>query len=156
MQKKRFVFGVIAVVLAALLAACSAPPTAQPAETQVQALPEVSNPNPYPSSGQPANPAVEAPANPPAGGAYPPAAAPAQADGAYPEIADGASIYWEQAVGLLNAGQVSRVTQRHDLAVTLALKDGRTLQTVEPEIDAVLKVIDACGAPCSDIRIATE
>jgi len=53
-------------------------------------------------------------------------------------------------------GEVERVVQTHALKVTLLLKDGRALVSVEPEIDGVLEVIKLCGEKCVDIVVATE
>jgi hypothetical protein len=53
-------------------------------------------------------------------------------------------------------GEVERVIQTHALKVTLLLKHGRALVTVEPEIDEVLEVIKLCDEKCVDIVVATE
>jgi inhibitor of cysteine peptidase len=76
-------------------------------------------------------------------------------DNEIPEEA-GTDIEWEEARELILAGEVAQVTQLHSLEVTLELKDGRQLVTMEPEIDAVFDVVDECGEPCSDIVLATE
>lgn len=65
-------------------------------------------------------------------------------------------VSWEKAKALILDGLVAAVFQAHSLEVTLTLKDGRQLITTEPEIDAVLRVIEECGEPCADIRVATE
>jgi inhibitor of cysteine peptidase len=67
-----------------------------------------------------------------------------------------AEIPWEEAKELIMRGEVAQVTQLHSLEVTLELKDGRRLVTMEPGIDAVFDVVDACGEPCEDIVLATE
>ena len=69
---------------------------------------------------------------------------------------EGASITWEQAKTLIMNGEVSQVTQLHSLKVTLVLKDGSTVYTVEPEIDAVFVIVDECGEMCANIIMATE
>jgi hypothetical protein len=74
----------------------------------------------------------------------------------YPDAKDGDEIRWDQAVSVILNDEVSEVTQTHDLKVYLTLKDGRTLVTVEPVIDEVIKVIQKCGENCKSIRIATE
>jgi len=157
MQKKYMCFMGVALALLFMLSACSGQATAQPSpqtnDLQIQALPEVSKPG---EGGDPgAAPAGDAP-----GAAYPasPASDAAASDvsGAYPALADGMEVGWQQAVGLLQSGLVTRVVQRHDLTVHLTLKDGRTLQTREPAIDAILQAVDACGDPCQGIMIATE
>ena len=76
-------------------------------------------------------------------------------DNELPE-SSGSEIPWEEARELILAGEVAQVTQLHSLEVTLELKDGRRLVTMEPEIDAVFDVVDACGEPCEDIVLATE
>lgn len=74
----------------------------------------------------------------------------------YPWYVSGAELVWEHATALILNGEISSVTQTHDLKVTLTLKDGRTLMTTEPEIDAVFQVIQTCGDPCASIQRATE
>ena len=74
----------------------------------------------------------------------------------YPELQDGAQATWEQAQDVLLKGQVTKLVQTHDLKVYLTLKDGRTLVSVEPAIDEVIKVIEKCGENCKNIQIATE
>lgn len=69
---------------------------------------------------------------------------------------DSNTVSWEEALAVLNSGAVVEVFQAHSLDVTLKLADGRTLYTVEPQIDAVFTAVDACGAPCADILLATE
>lgn len=69
----------------------------------------------------------------------------------YPEVVD-----WETAVEIIHRGEVETVFQSHSLDVTLYLKDGQSVITVEPNIDEVIREIDACGAPCSQVMIATE
>lgn len=73
-----------------------------------------------------------------------------------PEFEDGATLEWDQALVVLNSGDVDMVFQTHDLDVTLTMNDGRQLHTVEPSIDAIFAEIDACGAPCADIVLVTE
>lgn len=66
------------------------------------------------------------------------------------------TVDWPTAVSLLQSGQVEQVVQLHNLTVTLTLKDGQQVKTVEPVIDAIFDEIQACGAPCSNIILATE
>jgi hypothetical protein len=65
-------------------------------------------------------------------------------------------IAWEQAKRLILEGHVHEVVQLHSLDIRLILKEGRTVITTEPEIDAVFRVIEQCGERCDDIRLATE
>jgi inhibitor of cysteine peptidase len=69
---------------------------------------------------------------------------------------DGATIPWDEARLMILAGEVEQVTQLHSLQVTLITRDGRRLETVEPEIDDVFDVVKACGDPCADMILATE
>jgi len=74
----------------------------------------------------------------------------------YPEISDGEVVYWNIAIGMILSGQVTQVVQTHDLKVFITLKDGRTVETTEPAIDEVMQLIETCGDPCKEIRVATE
>ena len=69
----------------------------------------------------------------------------------YPE-----QVEWETAVEILNSGDVEMVVQAHSLEVTLTMKDGSEIHTVEPAIDAIFTEIEKCGQPCSQIALATE
>jgi hypothetical protein len=74
----------------------------------------------------------------------------------YPAPEEGEMISWEEAQSLILEGQVTQVTQLHNLSVYLTLEDGSTVQTIEPNIDDVFDVIEQCGDPCANIAIATE
>jgi hypothetical protein len=65
-------------------------------------------------------------------------------------------VDWETAVEILNSGDVEMVVQLHSLDVTLTLKDGTEINTVEPSIDAIFREVDKCGQPCREIILATE
>ena len=65
-------------------------------------------------------------------------------------------IPWEEAIALLNSGQVTEAFQTHSLEVTLFTVDGNSVTTIEPGIDDIFDAIDACGEPCANIMIATE
>ena len=69
---------------------------------------------------------------------------------------DGATIPWTQAIDLLHDGQVTQVTQLHSMVVYLTLRNGAEVETVEPYIDAIFDEVQACGAPCANIVLATE
>ncbi len=53
-------------------------------------------------------------------------------------------VGWKEAISILNSGQVVGVMQTHSLNVRLTLKDGKVIQTKEPEIDAIQKEISKC------------
>lgn len=65
-------------------------------------------------------------------------------------------VVWEQAVELLYTGDVVAVSQLHNLTVTLEMKDGSVVKTIEPQIDAIFQEIDKCGQPCKRIVLITE
>lgn len=107
---------------------------------------------PYPVSGQPA---------PAEFGAYPstgdPNAAPvSDPKMLYPHLKDGDMLEWQSVEGTIFSGMVVSVSQKHDLQVSVTLKDGRTLLSTEPAIDDIIKIIQRCGDPCKDIKVATE
>src|SRR5437867_11561326 len=66
------------------------------------------------------------------------------------------SVSWENAITILNTGQVMRVFQSHHLDVTLSLKNGTVMTTREPTIDAIFHEIQKCGDPCQNIEKSTE
>jgi len=66
------------------------------------------------------------------------------------------SLPWEDALSFLHGGQVEGVFQTHSLDVTLILKNGNRIDTVEPNIDAIMTEIERCDFYCSNISIATE
>lgn len=65
-------------------------------------------------------------------------------------------ITWEEAKAAILEGNVAEAIQLHSLTVYLVLADGTRLITEEPEIDAILAMIEECGAPCENIEIITE
>jgi len=65
-------------------------------------------------------------------------------------------VDWDTAVKIIHSGEVASVFQTHSLEITLYLKDGQEIHTVEPAIDAVIHEVDICGDRCSQIMIATE
>jgi hypothetical protein len=108
------------------------------------------SPPPPPSSLPPAPPppAGLPPAPLPPGGGLPSSMPPA--DASVPRIS------WDEAKALIMSGKVQQAFQTHALEVRLYLKDGTSVATTETRIDEVFQVARDCGAPCSDIMIATE
>ena len=72
------------------------------------------------------------------------------------EVIEGEEISWEEALVILNNGEVETISQLHNLEVTLYLLDGRMIKTIEPSIDAIFQEIDTCGTICSNIIRITE
>ena len=150
------------IILALMSTACqfiapAAPtPTATVTVTDTLAPTGKTYPEPYPLL--PTYDPYLAPASPepyayPAQGVPP---APGTADILYPGVLDGTEVYWIQAVSMILNGEVTQVMQTHALKVYLTLKDGRTLLSIEPAIDEVMKVIQSCGDLCKNILVATE
>ncbi len=69
---------------------------------------------------------------------------------------DGANIEWIEAVQLINDCRVITVSQTHQLKVTLKLKKGITLNTLEPQIDEVIKQVMDTKEKCGSVTIITE
>jgi hypothetical protein len=164
-----------------LFSSGSAPATEVPAVPSA-AVPTEAGSVPYPEGSQVALPVISSGAypgsevqlTPMAGDAYPalgatlPAAAAmaypspvaqslvAQIEPVYPDLKDGADVQWSQVKSIVFSGQVVKIGQTHDLNVYITLKDGRTFKTVEPVIDDILKMVQACGTLCQDIKVATQ
>ena len=67
-------------------------------------------------------------------------------------------IEWNSAyiLEVLKSGEVIEVSQNHAQEVYLNLKDGRILQTMEPEINAIWDEMEKCGEKCLSIATAME
>jgi hypothetical protein len=65
-------------------------------------------------------------------------------------------VAWPAALEILHAGKVEAVYQLHSMEVTLVLKDGREVKTIEPRIDEIFVEIEKCGQVCAGIIMATE
>ncbi|MCI0542309.1 hypothetical protein L0Y69_00950, partial [bacterium] len=63
---------------------------------------------------------------------------------------------WEEVVEALKTGNVTAITQTHDLTVKVTLKNGTVFTAKEPEIDAIFTEIRKCGGKCAGIIQATE
>lgn len=65
-------------------------------------------------------------------------------------------VSWEEAKAAILGGKVIEAIQLHSRTVYLVLADGTRLMTEEPEIDAVLGLIEQCGSPCENIGVISE
>jgi hypothetical protein len=65
-------------------------------------------------------------------------------------------VSWEEAITVLQTGQVTQVIQTHSLYVSLWLKNGSVITTKEPTIDAISYELSKCGDPCKNIVFGTE
>lgn len=148
----------LVVMLAIILSACQsaqpAPQTTQnvPQPTQAAALPTQPETSPVPAQAS-ATPSSDL-------SAYPePAvnASNATTPGVlYPDSKSGDMVTWDQAQAMILNHEVLKISQNQALQITLFLKDGRSLLSLEPELDDVNKVIQTCGDPCKDISVTTE
>ncbi len=66
------------------------------------------------------------------------------------------SVSWEAAQTLILNGSVKQATQLHSGEVRLTLQDGRQVNTIEPNLDDLMTVVQQCGDPCANLVIATE
>ena len=66
------------------------------------------------------------------------------------------TVSWNEAIRILNGGEVEQVVQLHSHGVTLILKDGRSINTKEPAIDDIFDEVKKCGNPCKNIDVITE
>jgi hypothetical protein len=65
-------------------------------------------------------------------------------------------VSWEEAIEILNSGDVVTVVQLHSLEVTLELANGSRITTTEPHIDDIFDEVEKCGSPCQGIVLVTE
>lgn len=63
---------------------------------------------------------------------------------------------WQDAVNLIQKGEVEQAFQSHALDVQLFLKNGVKIDVIEPRIDMVFDEIEKCGEVCKDIVKITE
>jgi hypothetical protein len=147
---------ILLMVVFVLITACqSATPKPAPEVEEVEHPVEEVNPPPEPVISEEPYPYVETP--PVSDDPYPVQQVPRSTNDPYAApVEGGTSITWEETKTLIMDGQVIQVTQLHSLDVTLILKDGRVVYTVEPEIDAVFVLLDECGENCKDVIRATE
>ena len=74
----------------------------------------------------------------------------------YPAFNDGDQISWENAIALINYGEVTKITVAQSLQVALFLKDGRTLLSQQPAEGELQKILDACGDLCKAIEVINQ
>lgn len=66
-------------------------------------------------------------------------------------------VSWDEAVSILNSGQVQGIMQAHNLEVTFMLQNGRIVHAKEPAIDDIFDEVKKCGNQCRYLsEIATE
>lgn len=63
---------------------------------------------------------------------------------------------WEQALSAVNNCEVEKAFQTHCRIVTLMLKNGNELIVKEPQIDDIIKAVEASESKCGKIPIGTE
>ncbi len=134
---------ILSLLMLVLLAACSSAPapavTAEAPSSATQATPaETEAAEAYPVPAQ----AVVTEA---------PQVAPGKS--LYPGPQSGESVAWAQAVAMINNGEISQIMKSQSLELTLSLKDGRSLLTVETVDGELQAVLNRCGDDCADIVV---
>lgn len=67
------------------------------------------------------------------------------------------TVSWDEAVSILNSGQVQGIMQAHNLEVTFTLQNGKIIHTKEPSIDDIFDEIEKCGNQCRYVsEVGTE
>jgi hypothetical protein len=64
---------------------------------------------------------------------------------------DGYQVTWDEAVGMLQQGQVIGLTQTLDLRVYMYLRDGTRVLTVAPSQTSVPEALFSCGETCGGL-----
>lgn len=137
MMRTRWMSITVILVLASLiLAACQTEPTETPQITAYPAPEQgVGEVNAY---------------------AAPPLSVELVAVNPYP-IPEGAEeLEWGQVAELLNSGQAAEVLQTSSFKIVITTQDGRTLFAQQPQANAILELIEACGANCAGVKIKSE
>lgn len=149
-------FTILLLVVLFMLSACqSASLEPTPTLEDVEQPEEQESPTSEPVTSVDPYPHLQAPQN--SNDPYPALQVPMVSNDPYAApVEGGKAITWEETKTLILDGQVVEVTQLHSLEVTLILKDGSIVTTVEPEIDAVFILLDECGENCQDVTRATE
>ncbi len=65
-------------------------------------------------------------------------------------------VSWEEAIEILNSGEVVSVMQMHSLKVSFVLENGCRITTVEPHIDDIVEELQKCGDLCARVAFGTE
>lgn len=72
------------------------------------------------------------------------------------EYFDGEEISWIEAKELVFECYVKTVFQTHARQVTIVLKNGIQLETIEPNLDDIINFVMSVQEKCGEIPIATE
>jgi hypothetical protein len=145
-MKVRYIFFLILIVLI-ILTGCSSAETPQEASEDASVTPASESAYPLPAYPVPAYPAPAYP-GPELSGSNPSAL--------YPDIASGATVPWDQAVEMLNNGEVWMVRVKgQPVEVTLGLIDGRELYSSADGQSVVVDAIRNCAA-CGSITFFQE
>jgi hypothetical protein len=65
-------------------------------------------------------------------------------------------VTWNQAIEILNSGQVESIMQSHNLEISFVLEGGCRIWTIEPRIDDIFEEVRKCGELCAMIPLGTE
>ena len=66
------------------------------------------------------------------------------------------SVSWTAVVRLVRHCKAKRVEQTHRRLVTVTLRDARKVFAYEPQIDAIIPLVNRANARCGPITFATE
>ena len=69
---------------------------------------------------------------------------------------DTGEVTWTRVVSLVRTCKAKRVDQTHSRLITVTLRDGRKALAYEPQIDAIIPVVNRASATCGPITFATE
>jgi len=72
------------------------------------------------------------------------------------EFFDGQEISWAKMEELIVNCRVKSVFQAHSLDVSVTLKNGIKLKSVEPKIDDIVRIAVSAQNKCGNMIIATE
>ena len=73
--------------------------------------------------------------------------------GTYPDPQEGEVLFWERATYYIQNGQIEKIITTSAPSLTLVMKDGRTLYTIEPSEGALDDLLKQCGEPCKSITV---
>ena len=150
-MKVRYIFFLILIALIALVG-CSSAETPQESSEDSSVTPTSESAYPLPAYPVPADAAPAYPAP-----AYPgPELSGSNPGALYPDVASGSTVTWDQAVEMLNNGEVLVVRVKGQPAeVTLGLIDGRELYCSADGQSVVVDAIRNC-AVCGNITFFQE
>jgi hypothetical protein len=65
-------------------------------------------------------------------------------------------VSWSRLVSLVRGCKAKRVDQTHSRLVTVTQRDGRKAWGFEPQIDAIITIVNRANRRCAPITFSTE